>query len=75
MSKLEAVISISYSRWVRIPNWQQRGPVGQQKVRRELGPCSLMIPLLIGPLTRTCFYGGAQAIGESGNYTNLSAAS
>ena len=73
MSKLEAMMSISYGRWVRMPNWQQRGLVGQQKVRRELGPCNLMIPLLIWPPMRTCFCGGAQTrrIGQSGSYTNL----
>jgi len=60
VSKLEAMMSISYGRWVRMPNWQQRGLVGQQKVRRELGPCNLMIPLLIWPPMRTCFCGGAQ---------------
>jgi hypothetical protein len=56
---------------------EQRGSVGQQKARCELGPCNLMIPLLIGPPTRTCFCGGVQTrqIGHSGSYTNLTTAS
>jgi hypothetical protein len=47
-----------------MPNWQQRGSVGQQEVRRQLGPCNLIIPLLIGPPTRTCFRGGAKTGGS-----------
>ena len=38
VSKLEAVISISYSRSVRILNWQQRGPGRATKSEARIGP-------------------------------------
>ena len=61
----EAAISISYGRWVRMPNWQQRGSVGRQKARRESGPCNLVIPLLIGLRGAPAFAAALTTIGKA----------
>jgi hypothetical protein len=71
----EAAISISYGRFVRMPNYQQRGSVGRQTARRESGPCNLMIPLLIRLRRAPAFAAALKTIGESRNYTNFKAAS